>query len=296
MTFRGIFPPVPTPFNPSTGDLDLAALARNVRRWMQTGLAGIVALGSNGEVALLDDDEGVRVVEAVRGAMPDDRVLIAGAGQESTRATIDTARRLAAAGAQAVLVRAPSYFKSQMTNEALSAHFTAVADASPVPVLLYNLPVVTGFVLTPALVTTLARHQNIVGIKESSPDLDRLCDFVTGTPQPGFSVFIGFAPDLYPAIAGGAVGAIIAVANAAPDACVALQAHVAAGRHAEALALQRKITPLARLVTTTYGVPGLKLALELAGYEGGPARSPLLPPPAKARDEIAAALAVVGQG
>jgi 4-hydroxy-2-oxoglutarate aldolase len=290
MRFHGVFPPIPTSFD-STGAVDRRAIGDNVRRWMRTGLSGIVALGSNGEAALLDEDEGDAVVEAVRDAMPAGRVLIVGTGRESTRATIAATARAAARGADAVLVRTPSFFKSQMTADALVAHYTAVAEASPVPVLLYNLPGVTGISLTPATVATLAAHPNIAGMKETSPDLERLAQFVAVTP-PGFAVFIGWAPVAYPALAVGAVGAILAVANVVPDASVALAAHVSAGRHAEAARLQRRITPLAQLVTATYGVPGLKLALELAGFHGGPARAPLLPPPAKARGEISAALQV----
>jgi 4-hydroxy-2-oxoglutarate aldolase len=289
MRFRGVYPPIPTSFHSATGEVDARAMRENVERWMRTGLRGVVALGSNGEAALLDEAESDAVVAAVREAVPDDRVLIVGTGRESTRATIAASVRAARLGAHAVLVRTPSFFKSQMTTEPLVAHYTAVADASPVPVLLYNLPGVTGINLAPAQVATLSAHPNIVGMKETSPDIERLAQFVTGTPD-AFEVFCGWAPVVYPALASGAAGAILAVANVVPDACVALYAHVADGRHADACALQRRITPLAQLVTATYGVPGLKLALELAGFHGGPARAPLTPPPARARDEIAAAL------
>jgi 4-hydroxy-2-oxoglutarate aldolase len=288
MSLRGVYPPIPTSFD-AAGNVDTRAIGENVTRWMRTGLRGIVALGSNGEAALLDEDESDAVVNAVRAAMPDDRVLIVGTGRESTRATIAASRRAAASGAQAVLVRTPSFFKSQMTADALIAHYTALADACPVPVLLYNLPGVTGISFTPAIVGKLAEHPNITGMKETSPDIERLAQFVAVTPA-SFEVFCGWAPVAYPAMAVGAAGAILAVANVAPDACVALFDHVAAGRHQQAAELQQRLTPLAQLVTATYGVPGLKLALELSGYHGGAARPPLLPAPAKARDEIAAAL------
>jgi 4-hydroxy-2-oxoglutarate aldolase len=265
MNLDGVFPPIPTTFQASTGEVDEAAIAANVRRWMATGLCGIVALGSNGEAALLDENESDRVVAAAKSAMPGGRPLIVGVGRESTRAT------------QAA---------------ALAAHYTAVADDSPAPVLLYNLPGATGVTLTPALVATLASHPNIAGMKETSPDLERLGQFVARTPA-AFRVLIGWAPVCYPALVAGATGAILAVANVVPDACVELHEHARAGRHAEALALQQRVTPLAQLVTSTYGVPGLKLALELVGYHGGPARAPLLPAPAAAREEIAAALAAL---
>lgn len=274
----------------ASGRIDRRAIADNVRRWMQTDLAGILALGSNGEAALLDDDECDSVIEAVRDEVPNDRPLLAGVGRESTRLTIYAAKRAAKLGADAVLVRTPFFYKSQMTGEALYSHFHAVADGSPVPTLLYNLPGVTGISLTLPVVAKLAEHPNVVGIKETSPDLERLGQF-TSVRADRFKVLCGCAPVVYPALAIGAAGAILAVANVLPDECVALYEHVEAGRHDEARELQRKITTLAQLVTTTHGVAGLKVALELAGYVGGPVRAPLLTASSRVRDEIAAAYA-----
>lgn len=286
---HGIFPPIPTNFTAS-GDVDTRAITVNCQRWMATRLAGILALGSNGEAPLLDEAESDRVLAAAREAVPRDRVLLAGTGRESTRATIAACRRAATLGADAVLVRAPSTYKTQMTPDVLAAHYTAVADASPVPVLLYNLPGPTGIVLTPALVAKLAGHPNITGIKETSPDLERLGQF---TQIAKFSVLCGWAPVVYPALMAGAAGAILAVANVLPNECVELFEHQRQGRHDEALALQRRLTPIAQLVTATYGIAGLKTALDLAGYQGGPVRSPLLAVPPRARAQIEAALHAV---
>ncbi len=286
---RGIFPPIPTLFDAS-GKVDRRGIADNMRRWMTTELSGVLALGSNGEAALLDDDESDSVVEVVRDAMPSERVLLVGVGRESTRLTIGAAKRAARLGADAVLVRTPFFYKSQMTTEALYAHFHSVADASPVPVLLYNMPAVTGVTLALPLVSRLAEHGNIAGIKETSPDLERLGQFA-GLRQDRFVVMCGCAPVVYPALVSGAAGAILAVANVLPEACLALAEHVKAGRHAEALDIQRRITPLAQLVTTVHGVTGLKVALELAGYIGGPVRAPLLAASSRVRDEISAAYA-----
>jgi len=285
---RGIFPPIPTPFNAS-GEVDAGAVSANVARWMTTGLSGVLALGSNGEAALLGDDEGDRVVAAARHAVPADRLLLVGTGRESTRATIDATRRAAAGGADAVLVRTPSYFRAQMTADALVSHFVSVADASPVPVLLYNLPGVTGLSLTLPIVAQLASHPNIAGMKETSPDLERLGQFVAVRPA-DFQVLCGWAPVVFPALAAGAAGAILAVANVLPAECVVLYEHASAGRYGEALALQRRLTPLAQLVSSVYGVAGLKAALELVGFTGGPVRAPLLPIADRARSEIAQAL------
>jgi 4-hydroxy-2-oxoglutarate aldolase len=284
---QGILPPIPTTFD-ATGHVDRGAISENVHRWSRTGLSGILALGSNGEAALVGEDESDVVLETVREALPADRLLLAGVGRESTRATISAAARAASHGVDAVLVRTPSAFRNQMTPEALIAHFTAVADASPVPILLYNLPGATGISLTLQVVARLAEHPNVVGMKETSPDLERLGQFAAVRAE-SFAVLCGWAPVVYPALLSGAAGAILAVANVVPDVCVALYDHARAGRHDEALALQRQMTPLAQLVTSVHGIAGLKVALEAAGYRGGPVRAPLLPVPARVREEIAAA-------
>jgi 4-hydroxy-2-oxoglutarate aldolase len=286
---RGVFPPIPTSFDASTGDVDERAMAANVRRWMTTGLSGILALGSNGEAGSLDEDECDRVVGAVRPEVPGGRVLLVGTGRESTRATIRACVRAAKLGADAVLVRTPSYFKAQMTNEALLAHFRAVADASPVPVLLYNLPGVTGVTLTLPIVAALADHRNIVGMKETSPELERLGECVQ-LAAGAFVVLCGWAPVAYPAFVSGAAGAILAVANVLPAECVSLFELTRDGRHPEAVSLQRRLTPLAKLVSTIHGVAGLKAALELRGFNGGPVRGPLLPATGAARHAIQQAL------
>jgi 4-hydroxy-2-oxoglutarate aldolase len=291
-SLSGILPPIPTTFD-STGQVDLRAIADNVRRWNATRLSGILALGSNGEASLLDDDECDAVLGAVRDVLPADKLLLAGVGRESTRATIAAAVRAGRGGATAVLVRPPSAFRAQMTPDALLKHFTAVADASPVPVLLYNLPGPTGITLNLPLVAQLSEHPNVAGMKETSPELERLGQFAALRPEK-FAVLCGWAPVVYPALVSGAAGAILAVANVMPDLCVALYEAARAGRHGdddEALALQRAITPLAQLVTSVHGISGLKIALEIVGYHGGPVRAPLMPATSSARDEIAAAVA-----
>jgi len=285
----GVFPPIPTAFDDTTGHVAPAAVAVNVRRLMAMPLAGVLALGSNGEAPLLAEEESDRVVAAAREAVPADRVLLVGTGREATRATVEASRRAAGLGADAVLVRAPFFYGAQMSQAALLAHFTAVADASPVPVVLYNLPGVTGFSLTAGLVEQLAEHRNIVGLKETSSDLDRLGRFAAIRPD-RFAVLSGSAPVLYPALCAGAVGGILAVANILPSACLAMLQDVRAGRHESALALQRRLVRIAQLVSTVHGVAGLKAALEMIGQPGGPVRPPLRPLAAEAREEIRAEL------
>jgi 4-hydroxy-2-oxoglutarate aldolase len=274
LDLAGIIPPVATPF--VDDEVDLAAMRSNVDRWMRTGLRGVLLLGTNGEAPFVTDDEAVRLVAAAREAVPRDRVLLAGTGRQSTRDTIAVSKAVARAGADAVLVLTPSVYRAQLSAGALVSHYRAVADASPVPVVLYNMPAATGVTLAPAIVQELASHPNIGGIKESSGDLavvGELC----ARANADFPVVVGAAASLYASLMVGARGAIVAIANVAPDLCVRLYELARAGRHEDALALQRAIAPLAAAVTTGYGVPGLKAAMTLAGYRPGQPRRPLAP-------------------
>ena len=284
MTIRGVLAPIPTPFTDDEA-IDLAAWRANIDRWMDTPLRGLVVLGSTGEAPLVDDDEADRLIREARGRVPGDRLLIAGTGRQSTRAAIEASRRAADAGADAVLVRTPSYFKKQLTTAAFVRHYAAVADASPVPVILYNFSALTGVTLPVDAVAELGRHPNIVGLKESGPDMSYVGDLIGAAPE-GFSVLVGSAPTFYASLALGASGGILALACAIPDACVRIYEHAAAGRHDAARALQRQVVPLARLVTSAHGIPGLKAALTELGYDGGRPRRPLAPVGADAADEI----------
>jgi 4-hydroxy-2-oxoglutarate aldolase len=279
---------MPTVFD-AAGDVDVSAIRFNVERWMRTDLVGVLALGSNGEAPCLDDVEGDRVVAAAREAMPKGRTLLVGTGRESTRQTIAVSKRAAALGADAVLVRTPFFFKPQMTNDALISHYTAIADASPVPVLLYNMPHTTGVTLTPPVVAVLSRHDNIIGVKETSVELERLGQFVAAAPA-GFTVLCGAAPVIYPALVSGAGGGILAAACVAPERFTALREHARSGNHADALKLQQQLTPLARLVTTVHSVAGLKAAMDMAGYRGGVPRAPMAPLSAAGAAEIRTAI------
>jgi 4-hydroxy-2-oxoglutarate aldolase len=287
--FTGIFTPIVTPF--TTDDaVDERALRSNVDRWMTTSLTGLVVLGSNGEAAQLDDAEADRVVAVVRERVPRGRPLIAGTGRESTKATIAATARAAAAGMDAVLVRTPSFFKAQMSADIFVRHFTEVADASAVPVLLYNVTMFTGVTLQLGAVERLAAHPNIVGMKESGSDIGYISDLVTRTPD-DFTVLAGSATTFFHALCAGCDGAILALAALLPDACVRMQALVRDDRLAEARALQHWITPLARSVGGTYGVAGLKAALGLSGYDGGVPRPPLRPAPPQVVETIRGQLA-----
>jgi 4-hydroxy-2-oxoglutarate aldolase len=271
--FTGIYTPIITPFQPDD-TLDEAGLVSNVQRWMGTSLSGLVVLGSNGEAAQLDDDECDRIVDLVREHVPSDRPLIAGTGRESTRATIAATRRAASAGVDAVLVRTPSFFNSQMTTDVFVRHYTDVAESSPVPVLLYNVTMFTGVNLQPDAVERLAVHANIVGIKESGSDIAQIADFVSRTPD-DFTVLAGSATTFVHALCAGCDGAILALAALVPDMCVQLLTLIRQERLDEARTLQHRLLAIAKSVGGTYGVPGLKAALHLLGFAAGRPRPPL---------------------
>jgi len=273
--FAGVFTPIITPFQ-ADGTIDDDGVRRNVARWMTTPLTGLVVLGSNGEAPQLEEAEADWMIDIVRSEMPSQRPLIAGTGRESTRATIAATKRAAAAGADAVLVRTPSFFKPQMTADVFERHYLEVAEASSVPVLLYNVTVYTGVNLPPDVVATLAEHPNIVGIKESGGDIAQIAEYVSRTPE-DFCVLAGSATTLVHALCAGCDGAILALAALVPREVRGLAELVAEGRIEEAQALQRRLMPLARAVGAQYGVPGLKAALELMGFTAGAPRPPLMP-------------------
>jgi len=289
MNLAGVFAPIPTPFD-DRDRVDTARLRTALARWVRRPLTGFVVLGSNGEAVLMDDFEADQVIISARETIPSDRRFIVGTGRESTQAAIRASRRAAEHGADAVLVRTPGFFKTQMTTDAFVRHYTAVADASPVPVLLYNFTALTGVNLLPAAVARLATHPNIVGMKESGGDVAQIADLVSGTPD-DFNVLAGTTATFFAALSVGAAGGILALACVVPGACMHLFELNQAGRHAEALALQRQLVPLARLLGPTYGVPGLKTALNLLGYDVGVPRPPLTPVPDTAIPALRDALA-----
>lgn len=282
---------MPTPF--AGGVVDDRAIRSNISRWIAAGLGGVLVLGTTGEAALLDEDESERVVEVARETVPADRVLLAGVGRESTKLAIAAARRAAAAGADAVLVRPPVIYRARVTEEALAAHYRAVADESPVPTLLYNYPALFGVSLTADFVRPLAEHPNIAGIKETSTDSAQFVELATIAPD-RFTVLSGSAPGLYPALCAGAQGAILAVACILPAACLEIFTLTRDGRHDEARAAQRRLIPLAKAVTSGYGIPGLKAAMDFLGYEGGDPRPPLGPVSTEGAGAIRALLAAAG--
>jgi 4-hydroxy-2-oxoglutarate aldolase len=270
---RGVLAPVVTPFD-GTGELSKEGLERNLAAHLAGGLHGIVIAGSTGEAPLLDEAERGRLTEWARPVVPRDKLLVMGAGAESTRATVRLTRVAAAAGADAVLVVSPHYFGSSMTATALSAHYRRVADDSPVPVILYNIPKYMHFSLAPQLVHDLATHTNIVGIKDSSGDRDLLAVYMNAARE-DFAILTGSASLLTTAMKMGAAGGILAAATFAPR--LSREVYDAAERRdwAATEAGQAVLTRLAQEVVAGAGVPGIKLAHDLLGLHGGAPRMPL---------------------
>jgi 4-hydroxy-2-oxoglutarate aldolase len=303
---KGILPPLPTPFT-EAGALDLEALRSNVEQLNATGLTGYLALGSNSEAVHVTPEEASQVFAAVRKAAATDKVVIGGTGQFSTAATIEMTRRAADAGCAAALIITPFYYKNSMTGEALKKHYFTIADQSPIPVMIYNVPANTGLNVASSIVAEIAQHPNIVGIKDSSGDINQLAETVRLTrkqvnretsSQGGahperveaavmadvrsassaeFVVFSGNYGAMLPSFSFGVVGGILAVANIAPNECVRIYELFQQGKIAEAGELHLRLLPVARAATSQMGVPGLKAAMSLLGYQGGYPRLPLLP-------------------
>lgn len=274
ISLSGIFPPIPTPFD-TNGEVHYGALVDNLERWNRHGLTGYVVLGSNGEGVYVEEGDKVRVWETARRAIPADKLLIAGTGCESTRQTISLTRRAAEVGADAALVLTPHYFSPKMTADSLVQHYQAVADASPIPVMIYNVPKFTNVNMDAAAVARASRHPNIVGIKDTSGNVTQLAETVR-LAGPEFQVLAGSAGFLLPGLAVGAVGGILALANITPPRCLDIYHQFQEGRWAEAADLQRRMIPVNTAVTARFGIAGLKAALDMLGYYGGPVRSPLL--------------------
>jgi 4-hydroxy-2-oxoglutarate aldolase len=282
---QGILLPFPTPFE-SDESVDLRALRANIERWNGTGVVGYVALGSTGERVHLNEREYIEVIETARAAVPEELAFIVGAGQQSTRGSVDEIRRAAAAGADAALVLTPHFYRGAMTQGALFDYYSAVADGSPVPVLLYSMPDLTGVALAPELVARLSEHENIIGIKDSSGDAINMAETLRQATGE-FTVLTGSGPLLYAALSAGAAGAIVAVGCVAPQLAVSIYRALQGGEHERAREMQRRLTPLALAVTKRYGVGGLKAAMEMLGYTVGPVRAPLKVAEEDARAEIA---------
>jgi 4-hydroxy-2-oxoglutarate aldolase len=280
---KGIMPPITTPFE--HGEIAYERLAQNIARWNKTGLSGYVAMGSNGESVFLTREEKLKLVEVTRKNMDSGKLLIAGTGSDSVKETRSLSNDAADRGADFVLVLTPSFYKEQMKSEAFVRYFTEVADRIKIPLIIYNVPKFTGVSIEVDAVLKLSVHGNIVGLKNSTENAAQTAEILECVPK-DFSVLVGTASVLYPGLSAGATGGILALANIAPEECIEVQKLFDAGRHDEAARLQGKLIPLNRAVTSKYGVPGLKAAMDMLGYFGGEPRSPLISLGSAEREDI----------
>lgn len=281
-TLSGLLVPAVSTFD-TNGDLDRAAFEFNLDAHLEHGVDGVLIAGSSGESALLDTSERRALLEWARTRIPADKWLLAGVGSESTRQTIERAHDAKAAGADAVLVVSPHYYLKRMTEAALLAHFRAVADASPLPVMLYNIPVYAHVVLSAPLIHEMAQHPNVIGMKDSAGNLPMLSQYLEAQSD-SFRVLTGSGATVVPAMTAGAAGAILAIGLFAGPAVRLMFDAARAGRSDEAAAIQVRLAPLASDIGGALGPAGIKAAMNLVGLKGGLSRSPLLPPSA---DELA---------
>jgi 4-hydroxy-2-oxoglutarate aldolase len=291
LDLSGIYPALVTPFAPD-GSVSIANLKHNISRYNHTGLRGFVANGSTGESMLLRREETDGVLVAVKESAASSKQLIAGTGAESTAETIERTKRAAEIGYKWALVKTPHYYKPAYKPEVFVEHYRRVADASPIPVLLYSVPQFTGVALEAKEVAILSEHPNIVGIKESSGNIVRIAEMVATTPET-FSVLTGSASSLLPALTMGVRGGILALASAFPEQCVALYDLVRGGKMEQARRLQQTLLLASNLIVAEAGIAGVKFAMDQRGYRGGLPRRPLLPVADAVKARILATVAAI---
>lgn len=275
MDVSGIFPALTTPYH-EDGSVALDHFKANLARYNKTALAGYVVLGSTGESVLLSSAEADSLLVAGKEAAASGKLLIAGTGAESTAETIVRTKRAAALGYEVALVKTPYYYKPAYKTETYLRHYRAVADASPIPILLYSVPIFTGVTLETPEIVALAEHANVIGIKDSSGAIQRIVEVAAQAPKK-FQILTGSAGVLHPALASGAKGAILALASALPERCVELFELFKSGQHASAQTLQQHLALASKAIVSEGSIAGVKHAMDLRGYHGGLPRLPLLP-------------------
>jgi len=284
LPLNGIIPPVPTPFD-QHGDLYLRMIRENINFLNAFELAGYLMLGSNGELVMLSEKERMQVLEAARAVIPEEKIFMAGTGCQSTRQTIELTDKAAEAGADVALVLNPAYYKNAMSQAALVNHFKRVADASSIPVMIYNMPANTGIDMDAEIIHEISRHPNVIGLKDSGGNVTKLGDIHRMCGE-DFRIMAGGAGFFLPAMTVGATGGILALANVSPGMCIDLYRMFLQGEMEQARQLQVKLIPLNSAITRKWGIPALKEAMDMLGMYGGPAREPLLPLDQERKDEL----------
>lgn len=291
--FSGLYIPAVTPFDAVTGDIAPVHFRNNLRRWLEEPIDGYVFFGTGGEGVLVDDDEKQRLIEYARELIPPGLTLVVGITADSTRAIIHKTQRFAQAGADAFLIAPPPYFGAWLTSGALADHYRMIADESPAPVILYHIPKYTKVLFEAGLIGELVRHPNIVGLKDSSGDVKRFADFTNACAR-DCRLLVGNGTLLYTALELGGSGGIVAVGQIAPKLCAELISAFRAGDARRAGELQGRVSPLHKEIVAKHGAAGVKVALDLLGYYGGPPRRPLVPLTARERDNVARVMQEAG--
>ncbi|MGC9334194.1 MAG: dihydrodipicolinate synthase family protein [Anaerolineae bacterium] len=292
LALDGIFTPIVTCFD-TNGDVDHDRIADNLGKWNQTGLKGYIVLGSNGEWVMLNEQERLEVLKTARQAIPNDKLMIAGTASESVRHTLAMTEQAAAIGADAAIIVNPSYYKGQMTVPVLSNYYRMVADQSPLPIIIYNLPPATGIDLSAELLVDLSLHPNIAGVKDTGGNISKMAETIRQA-DPSFKVLSGSANFFYPSLAIGVRGGILALANIAPEESLSLFELFNETRIDEGQALHLRMLPVNLAITSRFGISGLKAAMDMLGYHGGPPRLPLMPLDKARRQELRRILAEAG--
>jgi 4-hydroxy-2-oxoglutarate aldolase len=292
VSLRGVFTPISTPFD-EDGQVAHDKLEFNLDKWNKTGLSGYIVLGSNGEWVFLNEREKLAVLKTARQVIPKDKLMIAGTASESTVNTLALTEEAAEIGADAAIIINPSYYKSQMTAPVLVNHYRVIADASPIPIMIYNLPPATGIDLSADLLVELSQHPNIIGVKDTSGNMPKMGETIRRA-DPSFHVVSGSANFFYPSLAIGVTGGILALANVAPDQSVEMFRLFNAGEIERGRALHLRMLPVNLAITSRFGISGLKAALDMVGFYGGPPRLPLLPLDNERREELQSILKTAG--
>ncbi|UCH21232.1 MAG: dihydrodipicolinate synthase family protein [Deltaproteobacteria bacterium] len=285
----GIFAPNTTPFQNEA--VFIEQLKENIHKYSKTCLSGFLVLGSNGENKSLTDNEKLNILEAVLEEKDDHQLVMAGTGFESTSQTIAFSQKAAELGADFVSLLTPSYFKKRLTDDVMIKYYSDVAEALTIPVLVYNAPGFTGMTITPKTIETISKHPNIVGMKDTSPgNIGRYLE-VCGD---NFDVLAGTINTLFIGLALGASGGVVSLANAFPQPCCDLYQKVVDGDFEAARKLHYTLYRLNHSVSGSFGVAGVKFAMEVAGYYGGPPRLPLFPLDDNDKRQISNAIAQAG--
>lgn len=285
---KGVLPPMITPFK-ENGDVDYEKHIENMKKWNEADLAGYLVLGSNSETVYLSEEEKLKLIELTVKYNSKNRIVLVGTGLESTKATIKLTNKAADLGADAALILTPHYYCSKMTDDALINYYTEVADSTKIPILIYNVTKFTHVDISPYAVGKLSRHQNIIGMKDSSGNISKLVEFMRAVDK-DFNLLVGTASVWYPALTLGIKGSIMALGNCCPNECALIQKYFDEGDFEKSKELYLRMYPVNQAVTTIYGIAGLKYACDKLGFQGGFTRKPLLNLKKKDKESIEAIL------